>query len=86
MNVVFTIVLFAGLATWAFAIYSRLLRQRDRIKEAWRKVEADRTNAAVLKVYNDCVAKYNESLLAFPANVVAMLAGFKSAQAFKSEV
>ena len=83
MNVVFTLVVFAAVAVWAFAVYNRLLRLRDRVKEAWRHLEADRANESARTVYNRSVETYNTALDGFPANVIAMAAGFKPAQRFQ---
>ena len=83
MNVVVTIVVFAAIAVWAFAVYNRLLRLRDRVKEAWRHLEADQSNESAKTVYNRCVQAYNTALDGFPANVVAMAAGFKPARSFQ---
>ena len=74
--------MFAGMAVWAFAVYSRLLRLRDRVKEAWRDVEADQSNDSAKTVYNRAVKNYNEALEGFPANVVGSVAGFKVARHF----
>jgi len=83
MNVVLTIVLLAAVAVWAFAIYNKLLRLRDRVKDAWRHLETDQTNESAKVVYNRCVQAYNDSLEGFPANVVGMAAGFKPARAWQ---
>ena len=83
MNVVFTIVVFAAVAVWAFAVYSRLLRLRDRVKEAWRHLEADRANESAKTVYNRSVEMYNTALDGFPASLIALAAGFKPAQRFQ---
>ncbi len=82
MNVVFTVVVFAGLAVWGFAIYNRLLRLRDRVKEAWRLLEANQSNDSAKAVYNRAVKTYNDALVGFPANVVGIAAGFKPAKHF----
>ena len=83
MNVAFTIVVFAGVAVWGFAIYNRLLRLRDRVKEAWRLLEADQSNDSAKAVYNRAVKTYNDALEGFPANVVGFAAGFKPAKHFQ---
>ena len=80
MNVVVTIVLFAAAAVWAFAVYNRLLRLRERVKEAWRHLETDQSNDSAKMVYNRCVKTYNDALEGFPANVVGMAAGLKPAR------
>ena len=38
MNVVVTIVFFAAAALWGFAVYNRLMRLRERVKEATDKI------------------------------------------------
>ena len=68
---------------WAFAVYSKLLRLRDRVKDAWRHLENDQANESAKTVYNRCVQQYNTALDGFPANVIAMAAGFKPARAFQ---
>ena len=83
MNVVFTIVVFAAIAVWAFAVYNRLLRLRERVKEAWRHLETDQANDSAKAVYNHSVKAYNDALEGFPASVVALTAGFKPAQRFQ---
>ena len=83
MNVVFTIVAFAAVAVWAFAVYNRLLRLRDRVKDAWRHLEADRTSESAKTVYNRSVETYNAALGGLPASLVALAAGFKPAQRFQ---
>jgi hypothetical protein len=82
VNVVFTIVVFAAVAVWGFAVYNRLLRLRDRVKEAWRHLETDQANDSAKAVYNRCVKTYNDALEGFPANVVGLAAGFKPANHF----
>jgi hypothetical protein len=82
VNVVVTLVFFAAVALWGFAVYNRLLRLRERVKEAWRLLEADQTNESAKTVYNRAVDAYNTALDGFPANVVAMAAGFKPARHF----
>ena len=83
MNVLVTVVLVAGVAVWWFAVYNRLLRLRDRVKEAWRLLETNQDNASAKTVYNRAVDSYNTALEGFPANVVAMVAGFKAARHFE---
>lgn len=83
MNVVFTIAVFAAIAVWAFAVYNRLLRLRDRVKEAWRHLDADQANEGAKTVYNRSVEAYNTALDGFPASLVALVAGFKPAQRFQ---
>jgi hypothetical protein len=83
VNVLFTLVVFAGVAVWGFAVYNRLLRLRDRVKEAWRLLEAEPSNDSAKAVYNRSVTAYNDALEGFPANVVGMVAGFKPARSFQ---
>ena len=83
MNVVLTIILFTAVAVWAFAIYNRLLRLRERVKEAWRHLEADQGNEAAKAVYNRSVQAYNSALDGFPASLVALAAGLKPARLFQ---
>ena len=83
MNVVFTIVVLAALLVWAFAVYNRLLRLRERVNKAWRHLEPDQSNDAARTVYNRSVTEYNAALEGFPANLVAMVAGFKPARSFQ---
>jgi hypothetical protein len=83
VNVVFTLVVFAAIAVWAFAVYNRLLRLRERVKEAWRRLEPQPDDAALVGSYNACVKSYNDSLDTFPANVVAIVAGLKPAREWR---
>ena len=83
MNVVVTIVFFAAMALWGFAVYSRLMRLRERVKEAWRLLEGDQNSDSAKTVYNRAVAAYNTALERFPANIIAMLAGFKPARTYQ---
>ena len=64
--------MFAGIAIWAFAIYNRLLRLRDRVREAWRHLESDQASESAKTVYNRRVKDYNDTLEGFPVNVVGM--------------
>jgi hypothetical protein len=82
VNVIFTVVVFAGVAVWGFAVYNRLLRLRDRVKDAWRHLETDHTNDSAKTVYNRSVKAYNDALEGFPASLVAMAAGLKPARHF----
>lgn len=82
MNVVVTIVVLVVLAGWAFVVYNRLLRLREQVKEAWRRLEPQQDDAALRDAYNARVTVYNDALSAFPANLVAMLAGFQAARRF----
>jgi hypothetical protein len=82
VNVLVTLVLLAALALWAVAVLRRLSRMRDEVKAAWKRLEADQSNQAVKTVYNNHVARYNDSLEVFPANLIGPLAGFKHAKPF----
>jgi hypothetical protein len=82
VNVVVTIVFFAAVALWGFAVYNRLLRLRARVKDAWRLLEADQSSEGARTVYNRAVDAYNAALGGFPANLVALAAGFKPARHF----
>jgi hypothetical protein len=83
VNVVFTIAVLAAALVWAFAVYNRLLRLRDRVNKAWRHLEPDQSNDIAKTVYNRCVGEYNAALEGVPASVVAMVAGFKPARPFQ---
>ena len=84
MQVILTIVLLAGLAAWMLSVQRRLAQMRDEVKAAWKILEADQANGAVRSVYNKHVAAYNAALQAFPANIIAPLAGFKPARAYEA--
>jgi hypothetical protein len=83
VNVVFTIGLFAAVLVWAFAVYNRLLRLRDRVNKAWQRLEPDQSNESAKTVYNRHVGEYNTALDGFPASLVAMVAGLKPARRFQ---
>jgi hypothetical protein len=83
VNVVVTLVFFAAVAVWGFAVYNRLLRLRERVKEAWRLLEGDQSSDGARTVYNRAVDAYNAALEGFPALFVAMAAGFKPARHFE---
>jgi hypothetical protein len=83
VNVVVTIVLFAAAAVWAFAVYNRLVRLRERVKDAWQRLELQQDDAALSEVYNGRVKSYNEALQAFPANIIAALASFQPARVWR---
>jgi hypothetical protein len=83
MNVVVTIVGLAVVAVWAFAVYNRLLRLRERVKEAWKRLEPLPDDPALQDDYNARVATYNDALAAFPANLVAGIAGFQAARVWR---
>ena len=82
MNVIVTIVGVVVLAGWAFVVYNRVLRLRDQVKDAWRRLESQQDDVALRDGYNARVNVYNNALAVFPANLVAVLAGFKPAKHF----
>jgi hypothetical protein len=84
MNVLFTIAIIAAAAMWALAVLTRLSRLRDHVKQAWKRLEADRSSEAVRNVYNRHVELYNAALEGFPANIVGPVAGFKTARRFEA--
>ena len=67
---------------WALAVYRRVVGLRHQVKLAWKHLEADQANAAIKTVYNKHVTLYNEALDAFPAYLIAPLAGLKPARPF----
>jgi hypothetical protein len=77
VNVVITLVIIVFVAVWGAAVYSRLVRLRTQVKHAWAKKDRES--------YNKLAMGYNESLAAFPGNIVAGLAGFKPAKPFDSQ-
>ena len=83
MNVLFTVVVFAAAAMWVLTVYRRLAILRAQVTQAWKRLESDQSNDAVRTVYNKHVARYNEALDAFPANLVGPAAGFKPARPFQ---
>ena len=82
MNVIVTIVGVVVLAGWAFVVYNRLLRLRDQVKDAWRRLESQQDDVTLRDGYNARVNVYNNALAVFPANLVDVLAGFKPAKHF----
>jgi hypothetical protein len=82
VQVLLTVGLFAILAAWASAVYSRLVRMRTQVKDAWRLLETDRTKVAAQNVYNAHVEKYNAALESFPAYLIAPMTGLKPARVF----
>ena len=82
MNVVVTIVLIVAIAMWTTAVYSRLVRLRSQVTQAWKRLEADQTNEAIKTVYNKHVDLYNNALQTFPGNLIAATAGFKPARRY----
>jgi hypothetical protein len=83
MNVVVTIVGLAVVAVWAFAVYNRLLRLRERVKDAWKRLEPQPDDAALQDDYNARVKSYNAALASFPANLIAGIAGFQPARVWR---
>ncbi len=83
MSVLFTIGVIAVVAMWAITVYSRLSRLRHQVKQAWKRLEADRSNEAVRTVYNKHVEIYNAALEVFPASLIGPAAGFKAARRFE---
>jgi hypothetical protein len=84
MNVLLTLAVIVALAAWLSAVYTRLSRLRDLVKQAWSRLEADTSNAAVRTIYNKHVEQYNAALDSFPANIVGPSSGFKPARRFES--
>ena len=89
MSVLFTLVVLAVAGLWGVAVYTRLIRLRDRVSDAWQLLDAQlkaggepATADAARKVYNDAVVKYNAALQAFPGNIIAGLSGFHAARPF----
>jgi hypothetical protein len=82
VNVLFTLVVFAAVGAWALVVLRRLAALREQVKLAWKRLEPDQANEAIRNVYNKHVAIYNDALNAFPANVIAAVAGFKAAKPF----
>ena len=83
MNVVVTIVALAVAGVWWFAVYTRLLRLRDRVKDSWKALETRQEDDTLRAHYNTHVKAYNDALGTFPANVVALVSGFKAARRFQ---
>ena len=83
MNVVFTVAVLAAVLVWAFAVYNRLLRLRERVNKAWQLLEPDQSNESAKTVYNRHVSEYNAALEGFPASLVAIVAGLKPARSFQ---
>ena len=89
MNVIFTLVVLAVAGLWGAAVYSRLIRLRGRVNDAWKRLDAQLEgrqrsgdDEAARKVYNDAVVAYNAALQAFPANIIAGMSGFHAARPF----
>ena len=83
MSVVFTLVVIAAAGAWALAVFRRLSGLRDQVKQAWKRLEDDRSNEAIKTVYNKHVAVYNNALESFPANLIGPMAGFKAARRYE---
>jgi hypothetical protein len=83
VNVLVTVILLAVLGVWWFAVYNRVLRLRERVRDAWRALEPAQHDDALRATYNAHVRAYNDALEAFPANIVALVAGFKPARHFE---
>lgn len=84
MNVLFTIVVLGAAAMWGLASYTRLVRLRAAVMAEFKRLEASAQTDADGKRYNDLAQTYNTALEAFPANIVAAMAGFRPAQMFVS--
>ena len=84
MSALFGLALLAALAAWAAAVFSRLSRLRDQVKQAWTRLEGDTSNAAIRAVYNKRVELYNTALASFPASIIGPASGFKPARRFES--
>lgn len=82
MNVIVTIVLIVAIAMWVTAVYSKLTRLRERVREAWKLLEPDQSNEAVKNVYNKHVDLYNNALAGFVGALIGGAAGFKPARRF----
>lgn len=86
MQVLLTVGLIVVFAAWGTAVYSRLVRLRALVKDAWKLLDADQTKVAAQHVYNAHVEQYNAALDKFPAYWIAPLTGLKPARVFKSEL
>lgn len=82
MQVLVTIVLIVGMAMWVIAVYSRLVRLRNNVTQAWKRLETDQGNAAIRTVYNKQVDAYNKALEGFSGGLIGGAAGFKPARPF----
>ena len=82
MNVLFTLAVIAAIGGWAMVVIRRLMVLRGQVTLAWKRLEGDLANEAIKTVYNKHVVIYNNALAEFPANLLAPLAGFKSAKQF----
>ena len=82
MNVLVTAVVLGAVAMWALAVYRRLVGLREQVRLAWKRLEAEQANEVIKTVYNKHVTLYNAALDAFPAYLIAPLAGLKPARHF----
>jgi len=82
MNVIVTIVLIVAIAMWTIALYSRLVRLRSQVAQAWKRLESDQSNEAIRTVYNKHVDAYNSALDKFSGSLIGGAAGFKPAKRF----
>jgi hypothetical protein len=82
VNVILTIVLIVAVAMWTIAIYSRLVRLRNQVTQAWKRLEADQSNDAIRTVYNKQVDAYNNALANVFGGLIGIAAGFKPAKRF----
>jgi hypothetical protein len=83
MQVLLTIGLILVAGIWWLSVYRKLLRMREGVRLAWKKLEADQSSDPIRLVYNKHVSMYNAALEAFPSNIVAPLAGLKPARSFE---
>lgn len=89
MNVLFTLAVLAVGGLWGIAVYNRLIGLRRKVTAAWKELDAQLKDeagsmAAARQTYNDAVLKYNNALQAFPAYLIAALAGFQAAKRYDS--
>ena len=82
MNVIVTVVLIVAIAMWAMAVYGRLVRLRNQVTQAWKRLESDQSSEAVRAVYNKHVDLYNNALANFSGSLIGRAAGFKPAKRF----
>ena len=90
MSVIFTLFVLAVGAFWGMVVLTRLGRLRGLVTRAWKLLDAQlkeggeaATTESTKKVYNEAVAAYNSALQAFPANIIAGMAGFHAAKPFQ---
>jgi len=82
MSVIVTVVLIVAVAMWAIAVYSRLVRLRNNVTLAWKRLDSDQSNEAIRTVYNKQVDAYNATLSSFSGNLIGSAAGFKPARRY----